>query len=102
VRVGSVVPLRITERHGMASVVGGRHVVPGVVGENLLRATARIDAAHIPWELLASPLPPTATGNVFDPYCVTAQTPAAGTVITIAASVVTLSVALRARPCPSG
>jgi beta-lactam-binding protein with PASTA domain len=85
---------------GMPSQVHGRHVVPDVVGATLLEATKRIQAAGLPWGVMAPPLPPTRTYNVYASYCITDQTPDAGTVVSSTPNDQVWLVHLRADPCP--
>ncbi|MGH3429290.1 MAG: hypothetical protein ACRDQZ_17270 [Mycobacteriales bacterium] len=97
---GSVVTLRVTNILGSPWLVPGHFVVPGVVGTTLATAAKRIEAAGLPWSVHATALPPTATHDLYASYCITEQSPAAGTEQTTATSrPAPTGVALSANPC---
>jgi beta-lactam-binding protein with PASTA domain len=97
---GSAVTLEIAEFTGLPSQEPGRHPVPRVIGATLAKATAAIAAAELPWGVRATALPPTSTTDLYAVYCVTSQTPAGGTTMTIRRSDDTIRyVALAAKPC---
>jgi hypothetical protein len=98
---GSVVTLRVTGILGSPGWAPGNFVVPGVVDATLATATRLIEQAGLPWTVRATALPPTATDDLYASYCVTAQSPAAGTEQEVEASGpgATWGVTLSAHPC---
>lgn len=100
---GSVVALQVGRLLGSPGGALGRHVVPDVVGKRLDQATHQIYAAKLPWYVRATSLPPTSATSLFSQYCVTSQSPDAGTVIVVGlASFTPISereVELHAKPC---
>jgi hypothetical protein len=75
----TVVTLRMLSVLGSPTWQPGHYVVPSVVGATLKDAASRVEAAGLPWRVRATALPPRATADLFAIYCVTAQSPAAGT-----------------------
>jgi beta-lactam-binding protein with PASTA domain len=98
---GTVVTIRMTNILGSQGWTPGQYVVPGVLGETLELAAKHIETSGLPWSVQATALPPTATGDLYASYCVTAQNPAGGTEQAVAASGAgqTWGVALSAQPC---
>jgi len=100
VPAGSVVSVRVVGALGSPWQRVGHHVVPDVTDESLDQATKRIYAAELPWRVRASPLPPTSTADLFSAYCVTSQSPAVGTTITIPRGFHPFRIVeLHAKPC---
>jgi hypothetical protein len=79
VPLGTVVTVRMLSVLGSPTWQPGHYVVPSVVGATLKDAAGRVQAAGLPWRVRATALPPRATADLFAIYCVTAQSPAAGT-----------------------
>ena len=100
VPLGTVVTLRLGSAVGSPWQRLGRHVVPSVAGTHLNQAMARIQAAGLPWDVHAAPLPAASTADLFAAYCVTSQTPGSGTVITVGHNNDQIhAVELHAKPC---
>jgi hypothetical protein len=68
---------------GSPGLANGSHTVPSVVGLTLSDAEERMDKSGVAWQVAAPPLSPRATPmELEDSYCVTTQTPSAGTLVT--------------------
>jgi beta-lactam-binding protein with PASTA domain len=81
---GSIVKLVPTESAlGSPGFANGSHMVPSVVGLTLSSAEARMEQSRVGWQVAAPSLSArVAPSELEDAYCVTGQTPSAGTVIT--------------------
>jgi Tol biopolymer transport system component len=82
---GSIVTLRMATAGDTWAAQPGRYVVPNL-DNNLWQALRQLDNAGLPWQVHASPLPPTARETAYSAYCVTAQHPAAGTTLHISSA----------------
>jgi Tol biopolymer transport system component len=96
----STVTLQMSTFGGTWTAKPGHYAVPNV-DSNLWQALRQLNRADLPWQVHASPLPPTAAFNLGAAYCVTAQRPAPGTTIHIssASSRPSAVVTVIANPC---